>query len=73
MQQQKLIQKTFRVLLKNFTPNFDTQQLLADQIQSEVPREIFYEEALFLEKRTLNNGNLTFELEIKSGKKYRLG
>ena len=42
------------------TQNLDNQQLVADQMLSEIPTELYYEKLTVSRKRTLINGTWSF-------------
>ena len=52
----------FHRLLQKFTPNLDIQHLVAHQMSSQFPAELYYAERTVFRKRTLNNGTWTFEI-----------
>ena len=42
--------------VEKFTPNHDNQQLVADQMLSKLPTELYYEERTVFRKRINNTG-----------------
>ena len=51
-----------------FTPNPDNQQLVADQMLTEIPTELYFEERSVFKKLINKIGSWTFELGIGNGK-----
>ena len=64
----KVVIKDIAWYVEKFTPNLENQQLIADQLLSETPTELYYEERTVFRKKISNDGLWTFELGIESGK-----
>ena len=64
----KVVIKDIAWYIEKYIPNLDNQQLVADQLLSETPTELYYEERSEFRKKITNNGLWTFELGIESGK-----
>ena len=48
------------------TPSLDIQQFVADQMLTDLPKELFYERSVF--RKSINDpGSWTFEVKIESG------
>ena len=64
----KVVIKDIAWYVEKFTPILDNQQLIASQILTETPTELYYEERSVHRRKITNNGLWTFELGIESGK-----
>ena len=64
----KVVNKDIACYVEKYTPNLDNQQLVADQLLSKIPTELYYEERSEYRKKIANDGLLTFELGIESSK-----
>ena len=64
----KVVIKDIAWYVEKFTPSLDNQQLIASQILTETPTELYYEERSVHRRKITNNGLWTFELGIESGK-----
>ena len=54
--------------VEKYTTNLNNQQLVADQMLSEILTEFYYEELTVFRKRILNIGTWTNEIRIESEK-----
>ena len=53
------------MVCSNFSPIFDNQQIFADQMVTEIPKETIYEEVFIIRKRIKNTSTWSFELGRK--------
>ena len=53
--------------VESFAPNLDNQQLVADQMLSEYPAELYHEDRTAVRKRIFKNWSWTFRIGIESG------
>ena len=58
----KIIIKDIAWYVEKYTPNLDNQQLIADQLLSETPTELYYEERSVFRRKITNNGLWTFRV-----------
>ena len=56
----KVVIKDIAWYVEKFTPNLDNQQLIADQLLSETPTELYYEERSQFRKKIENDGSMEF-------------
>ena len=64
----KMVIKDISWYVEKYTPNLDNQQLIADQLLSETPTELYYEERSEYRKKIPNDGLFTFEVGIENSK-----
>ena len=64
----KIILKNIARFVEKFTSNPDIQKLVADQMLSKIPTEIYYEERSVFRKKIIIAGTWEMQLGIQSGK-----